>query len=203
MAKEDKANVKMTVIHFETESDNETLKENIRSIAHTIVKAISTNPKVIITSKQLEAGSQDGEVIDILDEELIQSEFDETGKEKDIQKKKPATRQYRTPQTIDIIFNSGDITFKDFVNQKNPDNDNKKYLVVAYWLKKYGNTPDVSADHVYTCFRYMTWTVPPDVLQPFRNLKARQYGWMSNGSAKGTYTINHLGENEIEKMGVK
>jgi len=32
MAKEDKARVKMTVIHFETESDNATLQENIRSL---------------------------------------------------------------------------------------------------------------------------------------------------------------------------
>ena len=33
--------VKMTVIHFETESDNATLQENIRSIANTLSRALT------------------------------------------------------------------------------------------------------------------------------------------------------------------
>ena len=39
MAKDDKAKVKMTVIHFETESDNLTLQENIRAISHALTRA--------------------------------------------------------------------------------------------------------------------------------------------------------------------
>ena len=201
MAKEEKAHVKMTVIHFETESDNDTLKENIRSIAHTIIKAISTNQKVVVTSKQLTTGSEDGETPEVIEEEMIQDDLSLESKDKDGQRKKGTFRQYRTPQTIDIDLTSGEMPLKVFIEQKNPDNENKKYLTIAYWFKKYKNIPDVSADHVYTCFRFMGWNVLADVTRPFRNMKGKQYGWINAGSTKGTYTINHVGENVIESMG--
>jgi hypothetical protein len=41
MAREEKAKVKMTAIHFETESDNATLQENVRVIAHTLSRALA------------------------------------------------------------------------------------------------------------------------------------------------------------------
>lgn len=202
MAKEEKARVKMTVIHFETESDNETLKENIRSIAHTITKALSSNHKVIMTSNQITEGNVETDLLENEEDDFIQSDSSEDQQEKNSQKKKSTFRQYKTPQTIDIDLNSGDLPLKDFIDQKKPDNENKKYLAIAYWLKKYKNTSDVSADHVYTCFRYLSWQVPADVTRPFRNMKGKQYGWINAGSTKGTYTINHIGENVIEKMGV-
>jgi D-mannonate dehydratase len=46
LAKEDKAKIKMTVIHFETESDNATLQENIRAITQTLIRALASPQRV-------------------------------------------------------------------------------------------------------------------------------------------------------------
>ena len=53
MAKEDKAKIKMTVIHFETESDNATLQENIRAITQTLTRALASPQRVATPYVQL------------------------------------------------------------------------------------------------------------------------------------------------------
>lgn len=203
MSKEDKGKVRMTVIHFETESDNETLKENIRSIAHTLTKALSSNSKVIV-SKQLTTGDGEVENPELIEEEIDDFNLDNpTSESKSGEKKKLVVRQYRTPQAIDLDLTSGDIPLKEFLEKKNPDSDIKKYLAIAYWFKKYRNIEEVSSDHAYTCYRFMGtgWQIPIDPTRPFRQMKSKPYSWMKAGATKGFYTINHLGENEVEKMG--
>jgi hypothetical protein len=49
LAKEDKAKIKMTVIHFETASDNSTLQENIRAITQTLTRALASQQRVAYT----------------------------------------------------------------------------------------------------------------------------------------------------------
>ena len=117
-------------------------------------------------------------------------------------KKKGGARQYPTPHAIDLDLTSGDVPLKNFLDKKNPDGDIKRYLAISYWLRKYRNIEDVSMHHAYTCYRHMGsgWQVPPDAAAPLRAMKRKQYGWMNAGSTKGTYAINHLGENEVEKM---
>jgi hypothetical protein len=45
----------------------------------------------------------------------------------------------------------------------------------------------------------MGWFTPKDAPQPMRDLKRR--GWFSKGTGRGEYTINHVGMNEVLKMG--
>jgi hypothetical protein len=203
MAKEEQAKVKMTVIHFETESENSTLQENIRAIAHTLTRALTPPQRVVSTPAQLSATNE---------ETLLQTQAveDQNGiDDGDLlslstsSKKKIAARQYRTPQPLEIDLISGDPRLKNFLDQKKPDGDVKRYLAIAYWLKHHRNIQEVTMDHIYTCYRHMGAgrQVPADAAAPLRAMKAKQYGWMKTGSAKGTYVINHLGENEVLNMG--
>ena len=205
MARENKAKVKMTVIHFETESDNATLQENIRAIAQTVSRALVSPPRLVPASAQLTASNglaaaeaiPDIEGVDAIDPETMQSTNGSSSS------KKSGPRQYRTPQAVDLDLTSGDVPLKDFLEQKKPDGDIKRYLVITYWLKKYRNIEEVTMDHAYTCYRHMGtgWQVPGDAAAPFRAMKGKHYGWMKAGSAKGAYVINHLGENEVGRMG--
>jgi hypothetical protein len=68
-------------------------------------------------------------------------------------------------------------------------------------LKKYRNINEVNMDHAYTCYRYLGWQVPADVSAPLRAMKTIRYGWMTAGSIRGAYVINHIGENQVEQMG--
>jgi hypothetical protein len=203
MAREEKAKVKMTVIHFETESDNTTLQENVRAIAHTMSRALAAPQRIIPTPAQLTSNNEQT----IIQPEDIDDEsgIDEGGllSLSPSSKKKGAARQYRTPQPLELDLVSGESPLKSFLDQKQPDTDVKRYLAIAHWLKQHRNIQEVTMDHMYTCYRHMGtgWQVPADAGAPLRAMKAKQYGWMKTGSAKGTYVINHLGENEIQKMG--
>ena len=206
MAKEDKGKVRMTVIHFETESDNATLAENIRAVANTLARALTPQPRTVPRPAQLTSGNgaagagappveQDvDDFDDAIDIEVTPVSAKPKGN-------KPATPRQPQPLELDLI--SGDVPLKAFLEQKKPTSDVKRYLVIAYWLKQYRSINDITMDHAYTCYRHMGsgWNVPKDAGIPLRQMKQKKYGWMSSGSTPGSYAINHLGENEVNKMG--
>ena len=106
-------------------------------------------------------------------------------------------RTYPSPATVDIDLASGDMPFTTFANEKRPDKQRDKYLVVAEWLRAYGNTPEITAGHVRTCYIAADWTFDvQDPAQPFRNLKKEGLGTISDGK----FTINHLGTAAVKKM---
>jgi hypothetical protein len=201
LAKEDKGKVKMTVIHFETESDNETLQENIRSIAQTISRALAPpQTRIVHAPAQLTSGNGTGseQVQDTEDVDAFDADFETTTQTRS-KGKSGAPRQLRTPQPLDLDLTSGDIPFKAFMEQKKPAGDTKRYLAIAQWLKTYLNIDEITMDHVYTCYRSMGWNVPADAGVPLRNAKSN--GWMKKGAGKGTYAINHIGEGVVNDMG--
>ena len=198
MAKEDKGRVNMTVIHFETESDNETLQENIRAIAQTLSRALA-QPRMVHAPKQLI--SSNGEQVQGGEEDLgeaIDAEFESSVASKSKAKNSPA-RQLRTPQPLDLDLTSGEVPFKAFMEQKKPVGDNKRYLAIAQWLKAYRSIDEITMDHAYTCYRSLGWNVPADAGAPLRAVKS--HGWMKRGSGKGAYAINHIGEGVVNDMG--
>ena len=206
MTKQDIGKIKMTVIHFETESENATLQENVRAIAHTLTRALSSPPRISSMTGRLlagdggmsEAAREINEEEDGLDGDAMLSAATSSPT-----KQNTSARQYPTPQPVDLDLTSGNVPLQTFLEQKAPEGDIKRYLAIAYWLKKYHNIEDVTMHHIYTCYRHMGagWQVPADAAAPLRAMKRKQYGWMKGGSGKGSYVINHLGENEIEKMG--
>jgi hypothetical protein len=109
-----------------------------------------------------------------------------------------ARRRFPTPKVLgDVDLNSGDIPFEKFANEKGPKTTISRYLVVAYWFKTYRQVESVNMNHVFTCFKKMGWgTDIKDFTQPLRD-NARQ----GRGEVKkGEFTINHIGEDVVEKM---
>jgi hypothetical protein len=204
LAKEDKAKIKMTVIHFETESDNATLQENIRAIAQTLTRALAAPQRAAYPSVQLPSanGVDTNPNIGVNDEpDVLDAEVTAPGSTSPSPKKKGGARTSRTPQPIELDLTSGDMPLKSFIEQRKLDGDIKRYLAIAYWLKMYRNINEVNMDHAYTCYRYLGWQVPADASVPLRAMKSTRYGWMTAGSIRGAYVINHIGENQVEQMG--
>jgi hypothetical protein len=201
MTKEDKAKIKMTVVHFETESSNEALQENIRVIANTLTRALTPPPTRVVPA-QLTSGNGAGNGMatdyaneaeqyeDVIDTEVIDSPK---------KPKKTGNRQVTTPKVLELDLESGPVPVKTFIEQKNPAGDNKRYLAIAYWLKEHRSISEVTMHHVHTCYRRMGWNTPKDASQPLRAMK--QQGWMNNGSVRGAYAINHVGEGVVNDMG--
>lgn len=211
MAKEDKAEVEMTVIHFKTKSDNATLQENIRAIANTLTRALAPppiQPRIVNppAPAQLHSGNgasngtEQAPQLDGYDDAIEVDAIPAAPKKA----KSSAAPKYAAPKALDLDLTSGDMPLKSFIEQKKPDGDIKRYLAIAYWFKEYRATNEITKDHAYTCYRFMGWSdVPKDVSGPFRAMKKKEYGWMNAGSVKGKglYAINHIGENVVNQMG--
>ncbi|MGB7591715.1 MAG: hypothetical protein WCD04_06660 [Terriglobia bacterium] len=95
-------------------------------------------------------------------------------------------RKYSKPKFDSTLkLDAGDVTFKDYCAQRQPDSDNDKYLVAAAWLTKHGGHPTFTASQVFTCFRAMGWNEQADFMQPVRLMmknksyfeKAGRYDW--------------------------
>jgi hypothetical protein len=59
----------------------------------------------------------------------------------------------------------------------------------------------VTMNEIFTCYRHMRWPIPADPTQPLRDLKRKQ-NLFNKAEGNGAYAINHLGTNEVAKMGV-
>lgn len=203
MPKEDKGKVKLTVIQFETESDNETLQENIKSITQTLMKALAPPPRIVQAPSQLANGNNNNDRVT----EVVAEVYEEDDAiEAEVVNKKPKAKtvvKFSPPKALDLDLISGDMPLKKFLDEKNPGKSQiRRYLAIAYWFKHYRDTPEITKDHAYTCFRFIGWSdVPKDVGSPFRQMKKTQYGYMNAGSAEGLYAINHIGENVVVQMG--
>jgi hypothetical protein len=116
----------------------------------------------------------------------------------------PTTSKPRAPRRIsspkvlsDIDLNSGDVPFEKFANEKGPKATLSRYLLVAYWFKKYRNLDEVTSNHVFTCYKKMSWgTDIRDFAQALRDNARQGRGEMK----KGAFAINHIGEDVVEKM---
>jgi hypothetical protein len=104
-------------------------------------------------------------------------------------------KKLRTPVPLDLDLTSGSKPFKTYFEEQEPKTDSKRYLVIAQWLKEHRNIPEIGADHVYTCYRFLGMSVPEDVLSVFRGLKKQ--AWVEGGSSPGMFKINHIGENQL------
>ncbi len=108
-------------------------------------------------------------------------------------------RIYPTPEVLhDLDLKGGKVSFESFCKSKNPNGDNKKYLVIATWFKEHANVNAITPAHIYTCYRAMSWSdYPTDWKQPFRNCKSQ--GWFKSAST-ASWEINHLGLEVVNKM---
>ena len=108
------------------------------------------------------------------------------------------SRRLSTPKVLsDVDLNSGDVPFQKFASEKGPKATLSRYLVVAYWFKTYRQVYGVNMNHVFTCYKKMGWgTDIKDFSQALRDNAKQGRGEMQ----KGTFVINHIGEDIVEKM---
>jgi hypothetical protein len=83
-----------------------------------------------------------------------------------------------------------------FAGSKKPGSNQEKCVVCVYYLRQELGLAEVSANHVYTCFKHMKWRIPanlPNTLQ----YTASKDGWLDT-SNMGDIKITTIGENLVE-----
>jgi hypothetical protein len=193
----EKGRVKFRFLEFELDGSDTTLQESLKSIAAAISRT-SSGPKLITSSGKNEKEETEEVEGSDLDEAPAQDSTSVDESQNRVTPSKPASTP-RTPKVLpDMDLKKGSISLEDFCKKKNPTGDQQKYLVIAHWLKENLNIIEVSMDHVHTCYRTMGWHTPKDASGPLRSMK--RSGWFQKGKEKGTYAINHVGDNEVSKM---
>jgi len=102
-------------------------------------------------------------------------------------KKKTQRRVAPKPTAITIVTD-GEPPLSSLVD---PKSNHRRYLMIAAWLHDHRETPVITQDHIYSCYRLLGW--PTDILdfaQPLRELKHKQY---FTTPKRGNYAINQLG----------
>jgi hypothetical protein len=162
-----------------------------------------TRPVLNPGGKKTEAAVIDHELDETVDEapeEDLGVENDTEEAEESTNGSKPARRVPKTPTVLnDIDFNTGKVTLKDFVTQKNPSNDYERYATLAVWYKENQQQEEVNGDRIYTAYRFLDWVPPNDVAQVLRDLKSSpSKKWFDKGTGKGAYKINIIGMNKVQ-----
>lgn len=197
--REERAKVKFRFVEFEMEGGNNALHESLRAIAG----AISRGGKAPALPAVPRPGAPAHAEADVHEREEAEAEDGYKGDipeadERDESRGNGAPRKLRTPEIVALDLKTSP-SLGEYCEQRKPEGDNKRYLAIVGYLRQHRNISEVTMDHMYTCYRHMGWNVPRDVSSPLRSLK--KSGWLDKGTARGAYALNHIGENEIEKMG--
>lgn len=197
---EDKGKVKFRFVEFELEGLNSTIEESIKSIvqsmnrgsgnAQRVLSAKPANQRTLSANGEAEAN---GDVIEEPVELVDDAEATEETKSSATGPKEP--RRYTQPRFLsDLDLDSGPVSFKTYAEEQNPKSDNRKYLVIAAWLKKHRGLEIISTDHIYTCNQKMSWKTQRDVGQPFRYMKKRSY---FDPAGRNKWKLTHVGLDQL------
>jgi hypothetical protein len=164
--------------------------DQIQSVTNAISNALRGTPPVakrLAPSPAQLNGNGTSEQVDtteVVDEDEAVEALDVTPSAPKVKKQRKAAPK---PTQIEIDTES-EPKLSTLVD---PKSNHKRYLMIAAWLHDYRDTPVVTADHIYSCFRLLKW--PTDILdfaQPLRELKFKQYFTQPE---RGKYAINQLG----------
>jgi hypothetical protein len=206
----DTGQIKVRVIEFELNGRNATLAEGIKAVTAAISnRAVVVQepgrpalpaPKPKSSAKVLEADEiEQPDVAAAEVEEVREAATDTTNGNV-----APKTRKKSVPRApvllSDLALGNAQVSLEKFAGEKNPTDTLDKYVVVATWFKEQMQLDEITADHIFTAFRILDWTIPDDPGQPLRDLKSKKQ-FFDKGDAVGGYKVNFLGTNYVAKMG--
>lgn len=191
---------KMTFVFFQLEGSDETLQQGFKAIEELQGRLAGTTARGQLPGRgsnakpALPANSRPTESFDVETEDPAEPDnagFEPEGEERN-SGASPRLRSYPTPEILNVDLTQGDVPFRAYFERMgSPDEDNKRYLLVATWFKEHKSTNEITSAHIYTCYKFMDWKTQRDVAQPLRKMK--QYKWFNAGKEKSSYEINHIG----------
>ena len=170
---------------------------DLSQVTQAIQNALKPTQQItrLIQAPSSRALADDGVDLDLDEGEEGVEETEEAPKVKAPRQSKP--RVAKTPKVLDDIDLQSSPSLADFVAGFDLKTDVDRYLVIALWFRDARNTPSITVDHVYTCFRSLSWgTSSTDFSKPLRNLRDEQ---SMKGGAKDGFSLTLIGAGKIEK----
>lgn len=193
--------IKFRVVEFEIDGGNEMLAEGIKALTTALSKSSATTTSVqqraLPAAKHATATVAEVEPGEAEVEETAELPFDDPEETTTTPRAKRQPYVPHTPDVLsDIDLNSGKVSLRNFMEQKNPSDNYDRYAAIAVWYKENQGLDEVNDDRIYTAFRFLEWNPPNDVGQVLRDLKAKKK-WFDKGATKGGYKINIIGINRV------
>jgi hypothetical protein len=91
---------------------------------------------------------------------------------------------------------NGNQSFKDFVAAKRPGTNHERNALSVYWLTRVAGLSGVTVDHVYSCYKEVTWKVPPNLANSLA-VTANKKGWLNTEDMQDL-RVTVKGENLVE-----
>ena len=183
----------------EIDTDSGSLADGFQAIAAAVQKTFQPpKPRLSVRAQPVIGATTDDEA-DVLADDVDQEEFVDVQPTATSSKPKTRSRPHRKPENLQLDFSSPSPTLKEYMDPHSDRPVMEKYLFLACWFKEHGGTSEVGIDHVYTAFKFLGWSVPTNLIQPFRDLK-RKHEAVDSGEERATFRLNHIGEERLRKL---
>lgn len=172
--------------------DAELVEGDLTQVVHAIQNALRPNPAI---QSRADAGPALSASVQLPQIEDIQPIMDEQAISEDMERPVPKAarskpRKHPSVEVVEIDLNSAP-SFADFIADKDIDSDVDRFLTVAAWFRECRQISEITANHVYTCYRAARWPSNiKDFAQPLRNLKFQKF---MTSPSRGLFAINHIG----------
>lgn len=129
-------------------------------------------------------------------EKIITNDRVQNGKSK----KTPTKKTIPSYNLINLnLSNSDKENLKNFWNSKSHKKNIDKAVLIAYWLKENKNISEITPDHLFSILKFLSESVAFDLSGALRNAKHFNH-YFSSGTDPKTYTITHLGEEQVQLL---
>jgi hypothetical protein len=187
---------KMTILLFQIEGNDQTLQDGIKTISDAIDGMV--RPARALPAAVPNGASSQRSTAETLDTAEPSPTKEQEFALEPLDERAEIRRSPKPPKVLPELKVPVEDLRKVLDEYKVPDQDNSRYLALAFFLRENMSVPAVTMDHIYTCYRLLGWTTPKDAGQPLRRLKSQ--GFFEKGDDAGAYVLNHVGENAILKM---
>jgi hypothetical protein len=201
---------KMTVVMFQLEGNDETLRDAIKVLGHGMEKLSPGSPvyKLIQAPPQgkgngaLPVGADDEEPIDAevlhVEEGDAAGASSQSGSSERIRTRKPPKA---IPATKGVDWDSG-TSWEDYAAQKKPEGNPSRFVATAGWFKNVRNLDVITPGHIVAAFDKMDWPKPENIPNTFAQLKHKRGGELfDKGEKANEWVLSQRGVNALDRLG--
>lgn len=92
--------------------------------------------------------------------------------------------------------NGANKSLKEFIDEKKPSSNVQKTATFVYYLQNILNIKEITIDHIFTCYKLMSFRIPNNLPQNLADTCSSKYGYISRKDGK--YAMTVMGNNYIE-----
>lgn len=203
---------KITVVMFQLEGSDETLRDAIRVMGHGLEKLAPSAPiyKLIQApgqTKTIGPAPLDEEE-EAIDAEILAPEergYEDAASSSSQSGPSEKTRTRRIPKAIpavkDVDWETG-TSWKDYATQKNPERNPSRFVAAAGWFKNIRALDVITPGHIVAAFDVMDWTKPENIPNTFAQLKHKRAGELfDKGEKPNEWILSQRGVNLLDRLG--